>query len=89
MRAAARLARLGLDAYGFAMVAAGTMDLAVDTGLKVWDVEAVIAVIEGAGGVCAHWDGSPANSDGGKFAFAGDRDCLDEALVALRRASRD
>ncbi|MFZ4606244.1 MAG: histidinol-phosphatase [Caulobacter sp.] len=89
VRAAARLARLGLDAYGFAMVAAGTMDLAVDTGLKVWDVEAVIAVIEGAGGVCAHWDGSPATSDGGKFAFAGDRACLDEALVALRRASRD
>ena len=42
-------------------------------------------VIEGAGGVCAHWDGSPATSDKGKFAFAGDRDCLDEALVALRR----
>ena len=60
--------------------------IALDTGLKVWDVE---AVIEGAGGVCAHWDGSPATSDKGKFAFAGDRDCLDEALVALRRASRD
>jgi fructose-1,6-bisphosphatase/inositol monophosphatase family enzyme len=71
------------------MVAAGTMDLALDTGLKVWDVEAVIAVVEGAGGVCAHWDGSPAISDGGKFAFAGDRACLDEALVALKRASRD
>ncbi|HRD28854.1 MAG TPA: histidinol-phosphatase [Caulobacter sp.] len=89
VRAAARLARLGLDAYGYAMVAAGTMDLALDTGLKVWDVEAVIAVVEGAGGVCAHWDGSSAMSHGGKFAFAGDRACLDEALVALKRAARD
>lgn len=89
VRAAAKLARLGLDAYGYAMVAAGTIDLALDTGLKVWDVEAVIAVVEGAGGVCAHWDGSPAKVDGGKFAFAGDRACLDEALVALKRASRD
>lgn len=33
-------------------------------------------------------NGSPAVSDGGKFAFAGDRDCLDEALVALKRAAR-
>jgi len=39
VRAAAKLARLGLDAYGYAMVAAGTMDLALDTGLKVWRSE--------------------------------------------------
>ncbi|MDP1632463.1 MAG: histidinol-phosphatase [Caulobacter sp.] len=89
VRAAAKLARLGLDAYGYAMVAAGTIDLALDTGLKVWDVEAVIPVIEGAGGIVAHWDGSPGRSDGGKFAFAGDRAVLDEALVALRRAAGD
>ncbi|MBI5940035.1 MAG: histidinol-phosphatase [Caulobacterales bacterium] len=89
VRAAAKLARLGLDAYGYAMVAAGTMDLALDTGLKVWDAEAPIAVIEGAGGVVTHWDGTEANSDSGKFAFAGDRACLDEALVALKRAARD
>lgn len=88
VRAAARLARLGLDAYGYAMVAMGRLDLALDTGLQVWDVEGVIPVIEGAGGIVAHWDGSDARSDGGKFAFAGDRACLDEALVALRRAAR-
>jgi histidinol phosphatase-like enzyme (inositol monophosphatase family) len=89
VRAAARLARLGLDAYGYAMVALGKIDLALDTGLKVWDVEAVIPVIEGAGGIVTHWDGSPARSDGGKFAFAGDRECLEEALVALKRAAVD
>lgn len=87
VRAAARLARLGLDAYGYAMVAMGKLDLALDTGLKVWDVEAVIPVIEGAGGIVRHWDGRPARSDGGKFAFAGDEACLEEALVALRRAA--
>lgn len=87
VRAAAKLARLGLDAYGYAMVAMGKMDLALDTGLKVWDVEAVIPVIEGSGGIVAHWDGSPAKTDGGKFAFAGDQACLDEALVALKRAA--
>jgi histidinol phosphatase-like enzyme (inositol monophosphatase family) len=87
VRAAARLARLGLDAYGYAMVAMGKIDLALDTGLKVWDVEAVIPVIQGAGGVCAQWDGRPARSDGGQFAFAGDQRVLDEALVTLRRSA--
>ncbi|NBB16082.1 histidinol-phosphatase [Caulobacter sp. SLTY] len=87
VRAAARLARLGLDAYGYAMVAMGKIDLALDTGLKVWDVEAVIPVIEGAGGVATQWDGSPARVEGGQFAFAGDRECLEQALVTLRRSA--
>ncbi len=87
VRATARLARLGLDAYGYAMVALGKIDLALDTGLKVWDVEAVIPVIEGAGGIAAQWDGSPARTDGGQFAFAGDRACLEAALVTLKRSA--
>ncbi len=87
VRAAARLARLGLDAYGYAMVAMGKMDLALDTGLKVWDVEAVIPVIQGAGGVVTDWYGRPARSDSGKFAFAGDPACLEETLVTLKRSA--
>ena len=87
VRAAARLARLGLDAYGYAMVAMGKMDLALDTGLKVWDVEAVIPVIQGAGGVVTDWYGRPARTDSGKFAFAGDSACLEEALVTLKRSA--
>ena len=87
VRAAARLARLGLDAYGYAMVALGTMDLALDTGLQVWDVEAVIPVIQGAGGVVTDWYGRPATSASGKFAFAGDPACLEDALVTLKRSA--
>src|SRR5689334_12104012 len=34
VRKATRLARLGCDAYAYAMVAAGTMDLVLETGLK-------------------------------------------------------
>src|SRR5687767_6465791 len=38
VRAGARLARLGCDAYAYAMVAAGTMDLVVEAGLQAWDI---------------------------------------------------
>jgi histidinol phosphatase-like enzyme (inositol monophosphatase family) len=88
VRAAARLARTGLDAYAFARVAAGGMDLVVEAGLKAWDIEAVIPVIEGAGGLVTDWRGQPLGRDGGQVAVVGDRACLEEALVALRRSAK-
>ncbi|RZJ82777.1 MAG: histidinol-phosphatase, partial [Brevundimonas sp.] len=43
VRAAARLARLGCDAYAFAQVAAGKMDLVLEgAGLKAWDIDAAV-----------------------------------------------
>ena len=83
VRAAARLARLGCDAYAYAMVAAGMIDLVVETGLKAWDIDAAIPVIAGAGGLTTDWRGQPVGAHGGRIAIAGDRACLDEALVAL------
>lgn len=87
VRAAARLARLGCDAYAYAMVAAGTMDLVVEAGLKAWDIDAAIPVVEGAGGLVTDWRGEPVGAHGGQIAIAGDRACLEEALVALRRSA--
>jgi histidinol phosphatase-like enzyme (inositol monophosphatase family) len=84
VRAASRLARLGCDAYAYAMVAAGTLDLVVEAGLKSWDIEAAIPVIAGAGGITTDWRGDPVGQVGGQIAIAGDRACLDAALVALR-----
>ncbi len=88
VRAAARLARTGCDAYAYAMVAAGQMDLVVEAGLKSWDIEAAVPVIEGAGGIVADWRGQRIGRQGGQMAIAGDPRCLDEALVALRRSAK-
>ncbi|MDZ4373339.1 MAG: histidinol-phosphatase [Phenylobacterium sp.] len=87
VRAAARLARLGCDAYAYAMVAAGTMDLVIEAGLQSWDIDAAIPVIAGAGGITTNWRGARVGSKGGQIAIAGDRACLDEALVSLRRSA--
>ena len=70
LRAASRLARLGCDAYAYAMVAAGTIDLVVEAGLKSWDVEAAVPVIAGAGGLVTDWRGAPIGRHGGQ---SGDR----------------
>ena len=87
VRRASRLARLGCDAYAYAMVAAGTMDMVLEAGLKAWDIDAAIPVVEGAGGVVTDWRGEPVGPEGGQIAIAGDRACLEQALVALRRAA--
>ena len=88
VRAAARLARLGCDAYAYAMVAMGKMDMVIEAGLKSWDIESAIPLIEGAGGLVTNWRGQPVGPNGGQIAIAGDRACLDEALVALRRSAK-
>jgi histidinol phosphatase-like enzyme (inositol monophosphatase family) len=88
IRAASRLARLGCDAYAYAMVAMGTIDLVVEAGLKCWDVEAAVPVIAGAGGMVTDWRGEPIGTQGGQMAIAGDRAVLEEALVTLRRAAK-
>jgi histidinol phosphatase-like enzyme (inositol monophosphatase family) len=87
VRAAARLARLGCDAYAYAMAAAGHLDLVIEAGLRSWDVEAAVPVIEGAGGMVTDWRGGRIGREGGQMVIAGDRRCLEEALVALRRAA--
>jgi histidinol phosphatase-like enzyme (inositol monophosphatase family) len=88
VRAAAKLARFGCDAYAYAMVALGALDLVVEAGLKCWDIEAAMPIIAGAGGVTTNWRGEPVGAHGGQIAIAGDRACLDEALVALRRSAK-
>jgi histidinol phosphatase-like enzyme (inositol monophosphatase family) len=83
VRKAARLARYGCDAYAYAMVALGTMDAVVETGLKAWDIEAAIPVIEGAGGFITHWNGEPIGQSGGNMLIAGDVRVQGEAIRLL------
>jgi histidinol phosphatase-like enzyme (inositol monophosphatase family) len=88
LRGLARLNRLGCDAYAYAMVAAGTVDLVVEAGLKCWDIEAAMPVVAGAGGIVTDWRGGRLGGQGGQVAIAGDRALLDEALAVLNAAAK-
>jgi histidinol phosphatase-like enzyme (inositol monophosphatase family) len=83
LRAAARLGRLGCDAYAYAMVAAGSLDLVIESGLKAWDIESAIPILAGAGGVVSDWEGAPVGRRGGRVVLAGDQALLDQALAVL------
>ena len=65
-----RLTRYGMDCYAYALLAAGQIDLVIEAGLKPYDVQAPIAVIEAAGGLVTGWDGTPAQEGGRVLAAA-------------------
>lgn len=77
-----RLTRYGLDCYGYALLAAGCVDLVIEAGLQPYDVQALIPVIEGAGGVITGWRGEDCQQ-GGRVVAAGDPRVHAEALALL------
>ncbi len=87
VRKATRLARLGCDAYAYAMVAAGTLDLVMEAGLKSWDIECAVPLIEGAGGQVSDWRGEAIGKHGGQALITGDPACQAQALDLLASAA--
>jgi myo-inositol-1(or 4)-monophosphatase len=57
VRRRARTTRYGLDAYGYARIASGSLDLVIESGLKSHDYNALIPVIRAAGGMIGNWEG--------------------------------
>lgn len=79
-----RLSRYGGDCYAYCMVAAGHVDLVIETNLQDHDIVPLIPIIEGAGGVVTDWDGNPALG-GGRVVVSGDRRVHDAALEMLAK----
>ena len=79
---AVRLSRYGGDCYSYCMLAAGHVDLVIETGLKPYDVAALIPIISGAGGIVTTWNGEAPES-GGRIVAAGDRRTHAAALALL------
>jgi histidinol-phosphatase len=57
LQSTARLSRTWGDCYGYLMVATGRADLMVDPMAAIWDLAAVLPIIEEAGGSFTDWQG--------------------------------
>src|SRR5579864_6250391 len=77
-----RPSRYGGDCYAYCMLAAGHIDLVIETELKPYDVLALIPIIEGAGGIVTTWDNGRPHS-GGRIIAAGDRRLHAKAMEVL------
>lgn len=79
--AKALLVRNGYDCYAYAMVAAGFMDVVIESGLEAYDIQALIPIIEGAGGIVTDWTGGSAAQGGQVVASA--THALHEQILGL------
>jgi len=66
-----RLSRYGGDCYAYCMLAAGHVDLVIETELKPHDIIPLIPIITGAGGIVTTWEGT-APEGGGRIIAAAD-----------------
>jgi len=87
LRSTARIIRYGLDAYAYARLAAGTIDLVAEAGLQPHDMAALIPVVRGAGGLACDWRGNPASIENGQLVCASSEGVLEQALISLRRSA--
>ncbi|MEA2834615.1 MAG: hypothetical protein QOG66_2817 [Methylobacteriaceae bacterium] len=81
-----RLVRYGGDCYGYCALAAGHVDLVIESNLKPHDIVALIPIIQGAGGIVTTWDGGDA-AGGGAIIAAGDKRVHAAALGMLSGTS--
>jgi myo-inositol-1(or 4)-monophosphatase len=79
---AVRLSRYGGDCYAYCMLAAGHVDLVIETELKPYDVLPLLPIIAGAGGIVTSWEGGAPHA-GGRIIAAGDKRAHAAALALL------
>lgn len=79
-----KLTRYGMDCYGYALLAAGQVDLVIEAGLSAYDIQAPIAVIQAAGGIVTDWQGRPAH-DGGRALAAANAELHARALEIVSK----
>lgn len=53
----AKLFRTWGDCYGYLLLASGWADIMIDPIMNPWDIQALIPVVRGAGGVITDWQG--------------------------------
>lgn len=79
-----RLSRYGGDCYAYCALAAGHIDLIIETNLNAYDIVALIPIIDGAGGIVTTWTGESAAA-GGAIVAAGDKRTHEAALELLAK----
>ena len=76
----------GASCMAYGLLATGRIDLAIDTGLEIYDWAPFTPIIEGAGGRVTDWAGRPLTIDSGpQVLAAGDPALHTQALALIAR----
>ena len=82
-----QMTRYGMDCYAYGLLAAGHVDLVIEAGLQAYDIAALVALIQAAGGVVTNWEGGPVH-EGGR-ALAASSEALHAEAMDLLQSRRD
>ena len=82
-----RLIRWGGDCYGYCLLAMGLIDVVIESSLHAYDIQALIPIVESAGGRITTWDGRPCE-EGGSVVACGDHDLHRKVLKRLAGPDR-
>lgn len=77
-------ARFSADAYGYALLATGCVDIVCESSMKFHDFAALIPIIDGAGGKITDWAGNTlTQSSAGRILACGDKELHTEVIKLL------
>jgi myo-inositol-1(or 4)-monophosphatase len=79
---AVRLRRWGGDCYCYCLLAMGLIDVVIESSLHAYDVQALIPIVDAAGGVITDWRGG-ACDEGGSVVACGDPALHERVLTLL------
>jgi histidinol phosphatase-like enzyme (inositol monophosphatase family) len=79
----ARFLRYGGDCYLYTQLAMGLSDVAIENGLGAYDIQALIPIVQAAGGAITDWSGGPCDQ-GGSVLACGDPGLHKTLLVRLK-----
>ena len=82
-----KLLRYGGDCYSYGLLASGYIDLVVEADLKIYDVMALVPVVENAGGVITDWQGKNSFNESwdGCLVAAASSELHSQALMLLQK----
>ena len=83
IRKLAPITRYGLDCTAYGLLAHGGVGLVVENQLNIFDIAALIPIVESAGGYFTDWNGER-NIKGGRVIAAANKQILDEAVALLK-----
>ena len=77
-----RLVRHGTDCFGYCLLAGGQVDVVLEAGLEIYDVAALVPIVESAGGVITDWSGGR-DFGAGRIVACGDPELHRRVLTTL------
>ena len=76
---------MGGDCYSYCLLADGHVDLVIESGLKPYDIRALVPIIKNSGGIIKSWEGESVNSGGRVIAATSKKLFLETQKILLKK----